>query len=54
MQTIEEFGKEIGLTPDQQQAVAKYISLLVVELLETLKQDTVTNFDETIGAFQKD
>lgn len=52
MQSLQDLSKEINLTSDQQQAVQNYISLLIVELLQTLKQDTVANFDETIDAFQ--
>jgi len=52
MQSLQDLSKEINLTSDQQQAVQNYISLLIVELLQTLKQDTIVNFDETIDAFQ--
>ncbi|MFA6250349.1 MAG: hypothetical protein WC686_02460 [Candidatus Shapirobacteria bacterium] len=51
MKSISEIAKEQNLTEAQQQAIEAYVAQLVVELLETLKQDTIVNFDETIKVF---
>ena len=50
MQTFNQLCDEIKLNPSQKSAVENYISLLVVELLESIKQDNVQNFDETISS----
>lgn len=49
MQTIAELSKQIKLSSDQQKAIEAYCSQLAVELLESIKQDNVQNFDETIS-----
>jgi hypothetical protein len=49
MQTIDELSQQLGLSPEQKSAVEKYCSQLVIELLESIKQDNVQNFDETIS-----
>ena len=48
MQTIEELIADLNLTPDQAEGVKEYINNLLVELLESIKQDHINNFDETI------
>lgn len=52
MQTIDELGADIKLNPEQLAVVKQYVSLLVLELLDSLKQDNVKNFDETIENFK--
>lgn len=49
MQTIEELAKELGLTPEQASKIQTYINGLLVELLESIKQDHIHNFEETIN-----
>ncbi|HWS49304.1 MAG TPA: hypothetical protein VN174_04620 [Candidatus Methanoperedens sp.] len=53
MQTIEELIKEQKLTSDQSVAVKSYFENLVIELLESLKQDNLQNFEETINSIRK-
>jgi hypothetical protein len=50
MQTFIELCDQLKLTPEQKSAMETYISQLVVELLESIKQDNVQNFDETISS----
>ncbi|MDD4106649.1 MAG: hypothetical protein PHX84_01720 [Candidatus Shapirobacteria bacterium] len=49
MQTIEQLIQELKLTPEQSNGVKDYINGLLVELLESIKQDHIKNFDETIN-----
>lgn len=49
MQTFDELSKELKLTQDQSNEVKSYINGLLVELLESIKQDHIRNFDETIN-----
>jgi len=49
MQTIEELTQQLKLTSDQAEGVKDYINGLLVELLESIKQDHIKNFDETIN-----
>jgi hypothetical protein len=49
MQTIEELTQQLKLTPEQADGVKDYINGLLVELLESIKQDHIKNFDETIN-----
>ncbi len=49
MQTIEQLIQELKLTPEQAEGVKDYINGLLVELLESIKQDHIKNFDETIN-----
>ena len=49
MQTIEQLIQELNLTPQQSEGVKDYINGLLVELLESIKQDHIKNFDETIN-----
>jgi len=48
MQTIEELIKENNLTPQQAESIKVYINSLLIELLESIKQDHIKNFEETI------
>ena len=49
MKTLEELTKELKLTPKQFKGIKEYIDGLLVELLESIKEDHVNNFDETIN-----
>lgn len=53
MKTIKELQKELGLTEAQARQISEYINSLVVELLVSLKEDTILNFEETIEALKK-
>ena len=48
MQTIEELIVEQKLTPEQAESIKAYINGLLIELLESIKQDHIKNFEETI------
>jgi len=48
MQKFDELAKQLNLTPEQKAAIEAYCNELAVELLESIKQDNVVNFDETI------
>lgn len=50
MKTIKQLSEELKLTKEQQAGVEAYCSELAVELLESIKQDNVQNFDETISS----
>jgi len=50
MQSIEDLITEFKLTPDQAAKLKQYFQSLVVELLESLKQDNLQNFEETIDS----
>lgn len=49
MQTLEQLIQELKLTPEQSVGVKNYINGLLVELLESIKQDHIKNFDETMN-----
>lgn len=49
MQTLDELVKDLNLTPEQALGVKTYINGLLVELLDSIKQDHIKNFDETIN-----
>lgn len=49
MKTFDELVKELKLNPDQSQKIQLYINELVIELLESVKEDIVNNTDETIS-----
>jgi hypothetical protein len=53
MQTIEELITEQKLNPNQSVAIKSYFENLVIELLESLKQDNLQNFEETINSIRK-
>jgi hypothetical protein len=48
MQTFDQLAKQLNLTSEQRTAIEAYCNELAVELLESIKQDNVVNFDETI------
>jgi hypothetical protein len=48
MKTIDELITDLKLNPEQAQKVQVYMSELVIELLESIKEDNINNFDETI------
>ena len=48
MKPIEELMSELKLTPDQAEGVKAYINSLLIDLLESIKQDHIKNFEETI------
>lgn len=48
MKTIDELITDLKLNPQQAQKVQEYMSELVIELLESIKEDNINNFDETI------
>ena len=50
MQTFDELSSELKLTPEQKASVETYFNQLIVELLESIKQDNNQNFDETINS----
>jgi hypothetical protein len=52
MKTIDELSKELNLTPEQSQKIQEYVGELVMELLESIKQDNIKNFDETIESLK--
>lgn len=49
MKPIEELMKELNLSEAQAEGVKEYINELLVNLLESIKQDHIKNFDETIN-----
>ncbi len=49
MQTLEELTQQLNLTPEQAEGVKEYLNGILVELLESIKQDHINNFDETIN-----
>ena len=48
MQTIEELTKDLKLNSEQSKTLETYINGLLIELLESIKQDHIKNFEETI------
>lgn len=53
MQTIDQLITELKLNPEQSAIVKTYFEDLVVELLESLKQDNLQNFEETISSIRQ-
>ena len=53
MKTIEELIAELKLSPEQSDIVKNYFEELVIELLESLKQDNLQNFEETISSIRQ-
>lgn len=53
MKTIDELIAGLKLDPQQSQTVKTYFEDLVVELLESLKQDNLQNFEDTINSIRK-
>ena len=54
MQTFDELVKLAGLDPKQTPLVRQFVHDLVVELLESLKEENLRNFDETIASLPPD
>jgi hypothetical protein len=52
MQTIDELITTLKLNPSQADILKSYFENLVVELLESLKQDNIQNFEETINSIK--
>ena len=48
MQTVEQLTQDLKLTSEQTKAIETYINSLLIELLESIKQDHIKNFEETI------
>lgn len=53
MQTFDQLCQETKLTPEQIGGVKNYINELLLELLESIKQDHIKNFDETSKKLQE-
>lgn len=53
MQTFEQLASELKLTSEQKIAIEKFFSQMVIEFLESIKQDNIQNFDETINSINK-
>lgn len=53
MKTIEELIQELKLNPEQSALVKTYFEDIVIELLESLKQDNLQNFEDTISSIKK-
>lgn len=49
MKPIEELMSELDLNETQATGVKEYINELLINLLESIKQDHIKNFDETIN-----
>jgi len=49
MDNIEQLIEQLKLNPEQAAGIKQYINALLVELLESIKQDHIKNFDETIN-----
>ncbi|MGI5841584.1 MAG: hypothetical protein ACOX6N_05200 [Patescibacteria group bacterium] len=54
METIDDICRQLNLNEEQTRQLKSYISNLVIELLESLKQDNIKNFDETIRGLQQE
>ncbi|MCX6726384.1 MAG: hypothetical protein NTY75_01025 [Candidatus Shapirobacteria bacterium] len=52
MQTIKDFGKELGLNEAQTKMLEVYMTGVVMELVESIKEDNIKNFDETINSLK--
>lgn len=52
MQTLNQIITELKLTEEQAEVIKKYFEDLTVELLESLKQDNLQNFEETISSIK--
>ena len=53
MQSIDQLIADLKLNPKQSIVVKKYFEDLVLELLESLKQDNLQNFEETISSIKQ-
>ena len=54
MQTFDELVKSAALDPNQSLVVRQFINQLVVDLLESLKEENLRNFDDTIASLPPD
>ena len=54
MQTFDELVKSAGLDHKQTPLVRQFIHDLVIELLVSLKEENLRNFDETIASLPPD
>jgi len=52
MKTIKQLSTELKLTPEQEKGIETYCSELAIELLKSIKEDNVQNFDETITSLK--
>lgn len=52
MQTLDQIITSLKLNPEQSEVIKKYFEELTVELLESLKQDNLQNFEETISSIK--
>ncbi len=52
MQTIDELCADLKLNSKQADALKVYVNDLIVDLLESIKQDNLKNFDETIESLR--
>lgn len=52
MQTIDQLCAELKLDPNQSDALKVYLTELIVDLLESIKQDNIKNFEETIESLR--
>ncbi len=53
MKTIKQLQVDLKLNQEQTEGVSKFINELVVEILDSLREDTIGNFEETIEALKK-
>jgi hypothetical protein len=52
MQTIKDFGQKLGLNEVQTKKLEEYLAEVVMELVESMKEDNIKNFDETINSLK--
>ncbi|MBU4210427.1 hypothetical protein KKC08_04110 [Patescibacteria group bacterium] len=48
MKTIDDLCRELKLNEKQRQAIKNYLTFFVIDMLESLREENTTNFDETI------
>ena len=53
MKTIEELCNELKLNQKQRKAMKDYLTCFVIDMLESLREDNVSNFNETIKELKK-
>jgi hypothetical protein len=53
MKTIDEITAELKLSPEQSLGVKKFVSEMIIELLESLRDENNQNFNETIESLKK-
>ncbi len=52
MQTIDELCTDLKLDQNQVDTLKAYITELIVDLLESIREDNLKNFDETIESLR--